>query len=108
MRDADRLTLRGVIGAAGQHHVHHTRGADKARQAHRAATIHINNFQSPFIDYTCTTNQNGCITVLTSNPANFQPLVAVGAATPLQVNGLLPAYVAITIARGRWSRLQTA
>ena len=33
----DRLAFLGVVGAAGEHHVHHARGADEARQAHRAA-----------------------------------------------------------------------
>src|SRR5260370_75640 len=37
MREADRLTFLRVIDAAGEHHVHHARGADEARQAHRAA-----------------------------------------------------------------------
>ena len=37
VRQADRLALLGAVGAAGQHHVHHARGADQPRHPHRAA-----------------------------------------------------------------------
>ena len=37
VRDPDRLAFLGVIAAPGEHHVHHARGADEPRQAHRAA-----------------------------------------------------------------------
>ena len=32
-----RLAFLGVVAAPGEHHVHHARGADEPRQAHRAA-----------------------------------------------------------------------
>ncbi len=41
-RQTDVLAFFGRIRAAGEHHIHHSRGADQPRQADRTTTAYIN------------------------------------------------------------------